>query len=201
VSQGARKELQARSVILIAALLVTACPGLVPGSKSYSPSTGEEREVLANARRDIFPDDVRGDLDTHRSTLIAWVGILESARWLDPSEPIAEFMIEHHYWDWIEDHSVQREVAFLSPRGEGRFVCAKRSNESKRGDPLPANRSMAIVYGYPDAVRASTGVVELRCVLISFAPREWYGTDIWDYGRDYLLNGDKSDFKVLRVPF
>jgi hypothetical protein len=140
-------------------------------------------------------------LTAHRSTLVAWVGVIESARWLDPTEPIAEFMIEHHYWDWIEDHSIQREVAFLSPRGEGRFTCVKRSAESKAGDPLPPNQSMAIAYGYPEVVRSDSGVVELRCLVISIAPREWYGTDIWDYGRDYLLHGDKSDFKVLRVPF
>ena len=44
---------------------------------------------------------------------------------------------------WIEDYSIQREVAFVSPRG---------------------------------------------------------GTDIWDYGREFLLRGDESDFKVLRTP-
>ena len=42
---------------------------------------------------------------------------------------------------------------------------------------------MAIVYGYPQEVRGDTQMVELDCVLISITPREWYGTDIWDYGR------------------
>ena len=187
--------------LLVLALLFAACPGLVPGSKFYAPSTDEEREVFAKARRDVFPDDVRQDVDAHRSTLVTWVGIIESARWLDRDHPTAEFLLEHHYWDWIEDHSIQREVAFLSPRGEGRFSCIKPFAESKTCDPLPAPQSMAIVYGYPEAVRADSAVVDLRCIVISIAPPEWYGTDIWDYGRDYLLHGDMSDFKALRVPF
>lgn len=185
----------------LALLLLCACPGIVPGSKLYDPPDAEERRLLASARRDVFPDDVRRDLDAHRSTLIAWVGIVESARWLDREEPTAEFLIEHHYWDWIEDYSIQREVAFLSPRGEGQFSCLRPSAKWKPGDPLPPPQSMAIVYGYPEAVRSDSAVVEVRCLMISIAPREWYGTDIWDYGRDFLLHGDKSDFKILRVPF
>jgi hypothetical protein len=182
-----------------------ACPGLGSNSRPYAPSTEQEREVFFSAHRDVFPDDVRRDLDAHRTTLLAWVGIITSARWLDRKQPTAEFLIEHHYWDWIEDHSVQREVAFLSPRGEGPFSCVKTfvkpSAKSKVVHPLPPPGSMAIVYGYPEAVRAQSEIVDFRCVAISTAPPEWYGTDIWDYGRNYLLHGDESDLKVLRVPF
>lgn len=191
--------------LLFLPLILCACPGFGASSRLYAPSTDQERQLFSSARRNIFPDDVRQDVDAHRTTLVAWTGIMKSARWLDREQSTAEFLIEHHYWDWVEDHSIQPEVAFLSPRGEGLFSCikpfVKPSIQSEVVNPLPPPESMAVAYGYPEVVHAQSEIVELRCVGISAAPAEWYGTDIWDYGRDYLLHGDDSDFKVLRIPF
>lgn len=186
-----------RRLIALALPLLLLCS--CPSSRFYAPSTEEERDALASSRRDVFPDDVRHDLDGHRSTRVAWAGIIESARWDDDDESTAEFLIEHHYWDWIEDHSVQPEVAFLSPRGEGLFFFRKQAEEANVNAALPPTGTMAIVYGHPEAVRPD-GVIVLQEVSVSFAPREWYGTDIWDYGREYLLHGNEADLKVLRVP-
>jgi len=190
--------LSPRIALVLTAVLLSAC--LFPGSRPYTPVNEQEREALAQARREVFPEDVRRDLEGHRSTLVAWVGIVESAHWLETEPPRAELLAEHHFWDWIEDYSVQREVAFVSPRGEGRFACAvPLLGSAKVGDPLPAARSMIIAYGYPEAVGADS-LVTLRCSVIRVAPDGWYGTDIWDYGREFLLRGDESDFKVLRTP-
>jgi hypothetical protein len=190
----------AKRTLLSAALLLTACPGA--SSNFYRPSTSDEQDVLSRSRRDVFPDDIRRDIDAYRSTLVVWTGIVESARWLDSDHATAELRIEHHYWDFIEDLSIQREVAFLSARGEGPFSCTKGAGDAKPRSPdLPPAQSMAIVYGYPEAVHADSRVVDLRCTFVSIAPREWYATDIWDYGRNYLLHQEPSDFKILRVPY
>ena len=108
---------------------------------------------------------------------------------------------EHHYWDWIEDYGSQRQSIFLSPRGEGQFRCRQILKDFAPGadvSPMPAGY-MAIVYGKLEGI--DKNVVTLYCVswIIKVRP-DYFATDIWDYGRDYLLHGDKSDFKVLRVP-
>lgn len=177
---------------------LSGCPGIVPKSGLYVPATADERELFATAARNIFPDDVRGNPAKYKATLIAWPGILKKAQWLPEAKSTAEFVVEHHYWDWIEDHSIQRAVAFLSPRGEGELICQKQSKQDRA--TLPAVDSVAIIYGYPLEIEPGTNRILLDCKMISFASRNWYATDIWDYGRNYLLKGDRSDFKVLRVP-
>ncbi len=102
-------------------------------------------------------------------------------------------VVEHHYWDWIEDYSVQREIAFLSPRGEGQFECRFTGKEEIPADQLARVADMAIVYGIPKKV-GSDGTVVMACPFFKTLRRELYATDIFEYGR----NG--SDLKVLRVP-
>lgn len=157
--------------------------------------------MFAESQVDVFPDDVRAEPARHSETLVAWSGILRSASWLSDARPTARFRVEHHYWDWIQDLSIQKEWAFLSPRGEGNIRCDKSSTRSKPGDSLPPLGSMAIVYGFPQSIDGDSGDVILRCEMISFVDERYYRTDIWDYGRAYLLEGDQSDFRMLRVPF
>ena len=179
------------------ALVVTGCPGIVAGSKLYAPAEAEESRMFGAATRLVFPEDVRIAPERHKSTLVAWTGILRRAT--EKSATITRFEIEHHYWDWVEDYGTQKTVAFVSPRGEGSFVCEKTTPQGAR-PALPPLESFAIVYGYPISIDRKSQQVILDCKLISFAERDWYATDIWDYGKAYLLKRDQSDFRILRVP-
>jgi hypothetical protein len=58
---------------------------------------------------------------------------------------------------------------------------------------------MALVYGVPERIEAD-GTIVLAARRLRTLPQELYATDIWDYGRAFLLKGDRSDFKILRAP-
>lgn len=178
-----------RAIPALVLLLLTACPAVVgPYSKSYQGNSEWEKKYLAEAKRDVFPDDVRKTPETFRQATLAWPGVVVSAG-PEPRDPsFWEVVIQHHYWDWIEDHSIQKAKAFLSPRGEGRFTC----HAEKRTLPsVELKDAMAVAYVRPVGVKE--GVLHAACI-IRFYPREWYATDVMDYGR----NGD--GMKLLRVP-
>jgi|GEM_PF-710127 len=184
--------------LLLIPILLTSCKTLVPGSKPYTPADQQERDLLTISVSKVFPDDVRANPEKYNQTVLAWTGILEKAEWLDTDQTRAKFTIRHHYWDWIEDYSFQKAVAFMSPRGEGVFNCIRQP--STKGAVLPKPGSMAITYGIPLQVNNENGEITLDCKAITFADENWYRTDIWDYGRQFLLKGERSDFKILRVP-
>lgn len=104
------------------------------------------------------------------------------------SPSTSEVVIEHHYWDWMEDHSIQKANAFLSPRGEGEFVCHV---ERLTVPSVHLEAAMAIAYVRPVEIEDQT--LHAACV-VRFFPRDWYGTDVMDYGR----NGEGR--RCLRVP-
>ena len=175
-----------RAFIAVSLVFATGCP-MGPYTVQYKGSSGVERRLLAVARRDVYPDDVRAAPEQYRDAMLAWPGIVTSAQ-PDASDPaMVEVVIAHHYWDWIEDHSIQKAKAFLSPRGEGEFVChASR-------DQLPAidfKAAMAITYVRP--VGMKDGRLHAACVL-ALHPPDWYLTDVFEYGR----NGE--GMRVLRV--
>jgi hypothetical protein len=170
-------------------LLLTGCPAsFAPYSKPYQGGSEAERKFLVEARRDVYPNDVREAPETFRKATLAWPGIVVSAS-SDPNDPpFSVVVIEHHYWDWIEDHSIQKAKAFLSPRGEGQFVCHA---ERRLLPSLELKNAMAIAYVRPVGVKDHT--LHAACIL-RFFPRDWYATDVMDYGRD----GEGA--RLLRVP-
>jgi hypothetical protein len=187
--------------------LLGGCPPLVSGSRLYRPVTSSA-DVFARGRRDVFPGDVR---DGHAGAgLVAWSGIVSRVEeTATGGTRVWDLYVEHHYWDWIEDFGIQRERAFLSPRGEGPFRCRGVISEGAptemtadanhlRVVPTLATGDMAIVVGEP--IRVADGVVHLRCLYLDARPKSFYATDRWDYGRRWLLQQDRTDFRILRKP-
>jgi hypothetical protein len=173
---------------LLALLVLTGCPP-GPYSKDYEGTSDVERKLLGEARRDIYPDDVRKAPESFLKATLAWPGVVVSAE-PDPKDPLfSTIVVEHHYWDWIEDHSIQKAKAFLSPRGEGRFVCHA---ERRTLPPVELKDAMTIAYVRPIGVKDQT--LHTACIM-RFFPREWYATDVMDYGREF-----GGGPKVLRVP-
>ena len=83
------------------AALTTSCPGLAPGSRSYRPMPQWEAKFAAEARRDIFPNDVRQKLDGFTNTLVAWTGVITNIEYLaDPPPRVVRLTAVHHYFDW-----------------------------------------------------------------------------------------------------
>ena len=120
-----------------------------------------------------------------------------------------DLYVEHHYWTFIEDFGMQPQRALLSPRGEGMFRCRGAKSDAAQTEmtadtsrlrfiPTVAAGDMAIVVGKPVRV-ADEGVVHLRCLYLDVRPRAYYSTELWDYGRRWLLDQDFSDLRIRRM--
>jgi hypothetical protein len=183
------------------ATLTCGCPGLVPGSRAYQPLPQWEAKFSAQARRDVFPGDVRQKPDSFTNTLVAWTGIITNIEYFTNLSPrIVRFTAVHHYFDWVEDFGIQRERFFLSPRGEGAFAVrwdAQSPADQKFVDQFNLG-DMLIAYGYPTVIR--TNYIGLNPTLnLRVIKPQWFRTDTLDYGRpgepakaltnnDYLKN-------------
>ena len=167
------------------AVLTSGCPGLAPGSRAYRPLPQWESKSSAQARRDVFPNDVRQKPDGFTNTLVAWTGVITNIEFFsDPPPRVVRFTAVHHYFDWIEDLSIQRERFFLSPRGEGAFAVqwdAQTPDDQKFVDQFAVG-DMLIAYGYPSVVRGNYVGLNPAQNLRAIKP-QWYRTDILDYGR------------------
>jgi hypothetical protein len=175
-------------------ILTIGCPGLAPGSRAYRPLPQWEAKFYSQARRDVFPNDVRQKPDGFTNTLVVWTGVITNIEYFaDVSRRVVRFTAVHHYFDWIEDISIQRERFFLSPRGEGAFAVqwiAQTPDHQKFVDQSAVG-DMLIAYGYPTVVRSNYIGLNPTQNLRAIKP-QWYRTDILDYGRP----GEPS--KILR---
>jgi hypothetical protein len=173
------------SLLLGIVALMSGCPGLVPGSRAYRPLPQWEATFAAQARRDVFPNDVRQKPGEFTDTLVVWTGVITNIEFFnDGTSPVARITAEHHYFDWIEDFSVQRERFFLSPRGEGAFAAAWRVESPTEQTFIAqfAVGDMLIAYGNPSLIHGSVVGLSPTQNLRAIKP-QWYRTDILDYGR------------------
>ncbi|HET6248887.1 MAG TPA: hypothetical protein VFE47_14415 [Tepidisphaeraceae bacterium] len=173
-----------KSIILAAltfiAIALTGC------TNDYRPASSWERSVYQTARKDAFPNQVRDQPGNYSNTLVAWVGLLVSGNIHneDPDHPYVSLVVEHHYYDWLEDHSTQRQRYFLSPRGEGQFRCIwplKKEWNLDEMRRLIVPGDMMVVYGTPHDGGVTIDLGEARYV--REIPASLVATDILDYGR------------------
>ncbi|MDC4204579.1 MAG: hypothetical protein MPW14_07480 [Candidatus Manganitrophus sp.] len=181
------------SLLISLLFLLAGCPH----TNYYQPVSSWEKQASDRANRNVFPDDVRNDLAGNSSTVVAWPGVVLNSEFIEHPDNIeVQFVLEHHYYDWLEDHSVQKEKIFLSPRGEGQFKTSwfvkKESNtDEMRKAASPGN--LVIVYGTPERVNDDRSI-SLKSVYIRGIDKQWYRTDVLDYGRP----GEPG--KVINVP-
>lgn len=183
------------AVIIFLALSLTACNS--PGSHPYQPRPKWESGFFKDARRDVFPDDVRQSLNRYKQTLVAWPGIIKSIKYrIENNSRVATITAEHHYFDWIEDRGAQREIFFLSPRGEGEFVVAwgEYTEEDITFLKQFAVGDMLIAYGQPSEIRDKAIGLHPLMNIRSIKPM-WFRTDVLDYGRP------GGPVRTLRTPF
>ena len=128
-----------------------------------------------------MPDDVRHFFGQGKSNaaLVAWAGILREK---SSSNGNAQLLVEHHYWDWINDYGTQSTRIFLSPRGEGQFRFALGGDEGQWLMNQAKEGQMLIVYGVPTGMDPD-GAIVLRYVHARGIPESLYATDVWEYGR------------------
>lgn len=117
--------------------------------------------------------------------MIAWAGVVTNAEIKkDDSGYLIIFSLEHHYFDWIEDDSIQKAIFFLSPRGEGNFKTYWNMPPSTDYDELKrrvATGTLLITYGYP--VKVDGGTIYIHPDYVRPYDQSLYTTDALDYGR------------------
>jgi hypothetical protein len=186
-------------ILLLAgvSILTTGCPGIAPGSHAYRPLPQWEAKFSAQANRNVFPNDVRQQPDSFTNTLVAWTGIITNIEYFTNLSPrMARFTAVHHYFDWVEDISIQRERFFMSPRGEGCFAVewiAESPDDQKFVNQF-AIGDMLVAYGYPTVIRTNFIGLNPTMNLRAFKT-QWFRTDILDYGRP----GEPS--RILKVAY
>jgi hypothetical protein len=168
------------------AILIFSLEGCLPGSRYYKPVSEWEEQEFNRANRNIFPNDVRVDVESYVDSVIAWPGIILNHEVKEHDDRIELFLrLEHHYYDWIEDFSIQRARIFLSPRSEGQFSTSWIFIKDTSIDELSEHAkqgNLAIVYGNPIEI-IEDSVIVVKSTYIRGLNKKWYRTDIMDYGR------------------
>ena len=172
------------------AFIISLFPALIPGCLPsdcvpYQPMPGLERQLFNIAKRNITPDDVQKSPDTYTKTLVVWTGIIKHIDVNEEKEGHTFYItVGHHYFDWIEDRGVQREMFFLSPRGEGDFIVAWSAVTAQDYQFIRqfSVGDMIIAYGCPNTI--GDNIIGLNpTVNIRYIKPQWFSTEKLDYGR------------------
>ncbi|MBS0177690.1 MAG: hypothetical protein JSR20_02880 [Nitrospira sp.] len=166
--------------VVLMSIVLSGCP--FPRSEMYKGFSEAEKTHFSAADLGAFPNDARNDIERYRTKHVAWPGFITELKSIQKDGMhYSRIVVEHHYYDWILDHSIQKEKVFLSPRGEGVFatLCpSKLKDENMIADTL---NNMLIVYGTPEKVE--DGMLYVSCDYAKLIKREWVRTDVFDYGR------------------
>jgi hypothetical protein len=169
---------------LLATMALVLFPLLIGCTGDYRPASSWEKREFEKADRNIHPNDVRSDPDRYVSTVIAWPGIITSTDVFErPDATVATFVLEHHYFDWLDDSSAQKAHFFLSMQGEGRFRTTwtfRAGLSTAEVLKIAEEAKLLIVYGKPAHIVDGTVIVEASYV--RGIKNELYQTN-WDYGR------------------
>lgn len=172
-------------ILMLMVFLTTRCFSF-PSSRIYKPSSEMEKREFGLSNRKLYPDDVRKFPIQYKSVVVAWPGIIvESTLQKHDNGNEMILLLEHHYYDWIEDFSIQKEKIFLSPRGEGLFQASWSFGEytdTKKVKKMTDPGNMAIVYGTPEKIEGK--IIFIKTTYIRLIDKQWFRTDIIDYGRE-----------------
>ncbi len=189
-----RREILVTARTVIASLLAVTTVGLAAcagySSRPYEPGSPAGQEAYKKARKDIYPRQVRQNPTRYGDDTMAWAGIVKDvALFQSDYGPAVRVLIEHRYFDWIEDHGAQPEAYFLSPRGEGEFMIIvkpeKQFGEKEIAQLIPVG-TMAVAVGkiHVKAAQDKTRPLALLTQYFQFIDRKRYRTDVFDYGRE-----------------
>lgn len=174
------------------ALILAGLPCLLGCSSTvvYRPANKPDRLEFERDVLDVYPGDIRQNLDLYTNVGVGWAGIIKSTK----AEGGADGMIhavttfEHRYYDWQEEAGLYGGARLsVSPRGEGLFRTdwVLRRNEPEAGsadaESFAGPGKLAIVYGVPEKVE--DGTVVLRYRFLRVVDADDYSTNKFDYGR------------------
>jgi hypothetical protein len=153
---------------------------MLMSSNSYKPDDWEKPFYEA-ALKTAFPSDLIKAPGKYQDQLIHLVGIVDSV-YIDSSTQQVNILLENHYWDYIEDYSIQDEVMFVSPKGDGKFIVTLDSSYRsgiERLKKFSAERKLFLVYGNFKEIK--NGLPLINAVQLKYIDYEQYSTAIFTY--------------------
>jgi hypothetical protein len=179
-------------------------------SNSYKPDA-DEKQLLEKAARAVFPLDVKKNPAAYIDTAVHWIGIVKDVIILDSNNnSTVLFTLEQKYWDYVEDYSIQDEVMFLSPEGEGEFHAVAQleltDEQKQKLRKMPEEQTLFFCYGN---IIADNTLPAMKISYIKTVDYKYYSTKIFSYkikrGGDGRVLTDKTgrpqtdDLKFLKV--
>lgn len=179
---------------LLILLIISGCVPFLPGSIPYQAEDWE-KNIIEKSNKLIMPNDVRSEPKIYIDSLIHWVGIVDTVTFVPQGpEIISRIHLDQKFFDYIEDYSIQQEIFFLSPLGEGNFILEQRhkntsldSLKNNLPEQIPSG-SLGFCYGILTTVDDGTPILEV--VGFRLFDERSYSTNIWKYDiqRDSLNN-------------
>ncbi|PZU82425.1 MAG: hypothetical protein DI529_14450 [Chryseobacterium sp.] len=184
------------------------------GSRYYRP-IDNEATYFNQSKRCILPNDFRSSPSlVDKKTLVNWTGIIKNISTSEENDSIdLKILVEHKYWDFIEDFSIQDEKIFLSENGEGDFYFYSKYPKDLRSkvDSLSNNykvNDFIICYGFLKS--NDIKIPELEAQFSRIIPSKFYSTKIMKYDAKKNENGrtvcneknsyELVNFKSLKIP-
>ncbi len=173
------------------ALLLGAVPFLFACATdvTYLAATRPENTEIIKDKLDIYPGDIRQNLDLYTNAGVGWAGIILHTDAETGKDGLihAKTTFEHHYFNWEEDRCFGEVQLNVSSHGEGLFCTdwVLRRNDPMAGsdaaESFASPGKLAIVYGVPEKVE--DGTVVLRYRYLRVVDMDDYNIDRFDYGR------------------
>ncbi len=194
-------------------LILYACP-MAPGSRIYKP-VNIEQTYFAQSTRCFLPNDakkLKNEID--RNKLLNWTGIINGVNIINDRDSLKFIIIvDHKYWDFIEDFSIQDEKIFLSEKGEGIFYFTKKYPLSYKPklDSISNNYEINdFIICYGNLKNSFENIPELNAQFSRVISNKFYSTKIWRYDVKKDENGktickEKNSYEIenleiLKIP-
>ena len=179
--------------LLILLTVVTLSAGC---TSSYKPVSEWEQRVREASTIDVYPGDVRSDLEGYRSRQVAWAGVITRVSIDETAQPpLMHLDLDHKFFSWAEDATTRQ--FWLSPRGEGTFSTSWPMQEGWDLDEmlrLIETADMMIAYGTAKSVSADGRIQLGQAAYVRHIPKAGFRMDRIEYGRP----GEPT--KILHAP-
>ncbi|HZE83209.1 MAG TPA: hypothetical protein VE035_02825 [Puia sp.] len=156
--------------------------GFGMSSKGYKPDPWEV-EYFKTALKSVFPADLLNAKDKFDNKLLLLLGVVDSVTvTTEGDSAMIGFRVENKYWDFTEDHSIQDEVMFVSPKGGGPFYASIKLPVSSKVTEIrhfPFEKKFVFVYGTLQDL--SNGIPVIAAQQIKWIDYFWYSLNIFSY--------------------
>jgi hypothetical protein len=168
------------------AVLLFVTSSIYAQTRKYQPVSQWENQFYQIINKNVWPDDVRENIELYKNTLVGWVGIIKKFITDENNDEynIIGFYIKHHFFDWIEDFGMGNKPIRLSPDGEGYFVCYYYVKKDFDINELTKDVIGDCIINYGNPTEIDDGVIILSTEYLRIIPKIYVDPDWIKYGRN-----------------